>query len=142
MAKEETAIAHNIMLQTSKLGARLWKNTRGLFYTKFEVVALIVAVKSGDIKRMLDAAKKLRQVKAGLLAEGAADLIGFRPVIVTPEMVGSTIAVFSVVEVKTETGAASPEQRDFIDFVLKSGGFAGVARSPDEAKKILKYPID
>ena len=141
MAQQETDIAHTIMKDISACGGRLLKNTRGMFYTLDSVRALIAAVKSCDFKRVADAIRNLRQVRAGLQANGSSDLIGFRPVVVTPEMVGSTVAIFSAVEVKTATGAASEEQTQFVGFVLKNGGFAGIARSSEDAKRIMKYPL-
>jgi hypothetical protein len=142
MAKEETDITHTIMIDTSKLGARMFKNVRGLFYTKGEVMNLLAAIKTGRVDTIMAAVRKLRQVMAGLQAEDSSDLIGFRPTVITQDMVGTTVAIFSAIEVKTVTGAVRDGQHRWIDFVLKNGGFAGVARSPDEAKEILKYPID
>jgi len=117
MALEETNIANEIRIEMAKKGASLFKNVRGLFYTR-------------DKKRL---------VLAGLLADGASDLIGFRRVIVTPEMVGKTVAVFVAIEVKTLNPKryASQQQKDFIAAVIESGGLAGVARSPEAALNIL-----
>ncbi len=142
MAKAETDIAHNIMKAVSPSGARLFKNVRGMFYTKDCVMALVsamqVAMKTLQFGPVFEAVKNLRQLMAGLQAAGSSDLIGFRPVKITEDMIGRTIAVFTAVEVKTATGAAKEEQSMFIEFVLKNGGFAGVARSPKDAKNILK----
>lgn len=121
MAAGETDVVHKIMLALSPLRCTTFKNVRGLFYT-------------------LD---KKRKVRAGLLADGSSDLIGFKRVKVTQDMIGQTIAVFLAVEVKTEATAktkktyAAPEQKDFIAFVREAGGIAGVARSPEDAKKIV-----
>jgi len=56
---------------------------------------------------------------------------------VTPEMVGTKIAVFCAVEVKTATGRASKEQKNFIDKLTNDGGFAGIARDADEAAAVV-----
>jgi hypothetical protein len=142
MATAETDITHAIQIAASKKGARLFKNVRGLFYTLGEVKELLAALGSGNTLRISKAVRALRQVRAGLQAEGSSDLIGPRPLLITQEMVGTTIAVFSVIEVKTPTGTVQGKQDDFMEFVRKIGGFAGVARSPEEALKILNYPID
>jgi ribosomal protein S19 len=42
------------------------------------------------------------------LCKGSADLIGWKRVTVTPEMVGSTVAVFTSIEVKTRNRQAAP----------------------------------
>ena len=77
-----------------------------------------------------------RPVSFGL-CKGSADLIGWRTVTVTPEMVGTTVAVFTSIEVKTATGRLRPEQQQWLDAVQAAGGIAGVARSVDDALDLL-----
>lgn len=77
-----------------------------------------------------------RPVQFGL-ARGSADLIGWRTVEVTPDMVGQRLAVFTSIEVKTPTGRLTPQQRNWLDAVLKAGGIAGVARSVGDALRIV-----
>jgi hypothetical protein len=67
------------------------------------------------------------------LCKGSSDLIGWRSVVVTPDMVGKRLALFLALEVKSATGAIRPEQKIFIENVRKAGGLAGVVRSVDEA---------
>ena len=79
------------------------------------------------------------------LGPGTSDLIGFREVLITPEMVGRTVAVFSAIEVKrkgrrTTKKKRFEQQRDFIHMVIHHGGLAGFARSPDDARQILNQP--
>ena len=76
-----------------------------------------------------------RPVSFGL-AKGSADLIGWRTVTITPEMVGQQVAVFTSIEVKTPTGRVKPEQQQWLDAVQAAGGIAGVARSVEEALRI------
>lgn len=73
----------------------------------------------------------------GVGSPGGSDLIGYRRVTVTPEMVGQDVAVFAAVEVKTARGRVRPEQQQFVDHIRGAGGIAGIARSVDEAKNIL-----
>ena len=68
---------------------------------------------------------------------GGSDLIGYRRVTVTPEMVGQDVAIFAAVEVKTPRGRVKAEQKRFVDHIRNAGGIAGIARSVDEAKGIL-----
>ena len=42
------------------------------------------------------------------LARGSADLIGWRTITVTPDMVGTQLAIFTSIEVKTPTGRIRP----------------------------------
>ncbi|HJE82654.1 VRR-NUC domain-containing protein [Megasphaera stantonii] len=71
------------------------------------------------------------------LPVGFPDLFGFVPVTITPDMVGQEIAVFAAVEVKQKTGRVSAKQRDMMAFLQKHGARAGVARSVDDAARIL-----
>jgi len=77
-----------------------------------------------------------RPVQFGL-CKGSADLIGWKRVTVTPDMVGSTVAVFTSIEVKTPTGRIRPEQQQWLDAVQAAGGIAGVARSVEDARRIM-----
>lgn len=92
-----------------------WINVRGMFLT-------------------LDGARK---IKAGLMAEGSGDIIGFKTITITQEMVGKKIAQFRSCEVKTSTGRVRPEQRHWADFINENGGKAGIARTPEEIEKIM-----
>jgi hypothetical protein len=75
------------------------------------------------------------------LAPGSSDLIGLRRVVVTPEMVGRTLALFAAIEVKPAKGGHyQPGQKPFIEFVRDFGGVAGVARSAAGALQVLGYP--
>ena len=76
-----------------------------------------------------------RLVKFGL-CKGSSDLIGFKSVTITPDMVGQKVAVFSAIEVK-DKGKATVDQKHFINIINEAGGYAGVAKSVDDAKKIL-----
>ena len=77
-----------------------------------------------------------RPVQFGL-CKGSADLIGWTTRTITPEMVGTQVAVFTSIEVKTATGRLRPEQRQWLDAVQAAGGVAGVARSVADAQQLL-----
>jgi hypothetical protein len=77
-----------------------------------------------------------RMVQFGL-ARGSADLIGWRTLVVTPEMVGQRIAVFTSIEVKTERGRIRPDQHAWLGTVQAAGGIAGIARSIADATQII-----
>ena len=82
----------------------LFRNNNGLFDT-------------------IGANKRPRKVLAGL-GKGTSDLIGYNKIVVTKEMVGKQIAIFSAIEVKTAKGKLSPLQKNFIEEVKKEGGIA------------------
>ena len=71
------------------------------------------------------------------LPVGFPDLFGFVPVTITPDMVGRQVAVFAAVEVKQKTGRVSVKQRDMLAFLQRQGARAGIARSVDDAARIL-----
>ncbi len=71
------------------------------------------------------------------LARGSADLIGWRTITITPAMVGTRLAVFTSIEVKTPTGRVRPEQQAWLEAVHHAGGIAGIARSVTDAQALL-----
>ena len=116
MSNQETVLQQNIRLalgQHSKL--RLFRNDTG----------------------KLPDPRTGRWVQFGL-AKCSSDLIGFKTIKVTPEMIGKDLAVFCSVEVKTNTGQLSKNQHNWLQAVKKAGGITGVARNVGDALKILK----
>lgn len=108
----ETKVQWSIMLALSKVGAKIFRNNVGM-----------AKMKDGSWLRYG-------------LCNGSSDLIGWRTVTITPDMVGKRVAVFLAVEVK-DKGRLSDEQRNFIDTVKAAGGLAGVARSDAQAVALL-----
>jgi len=93
----------------------------------------------GDATKLKDGSVLIRNPRvfhAGL-CEGSSDLIGWRSLTITPEMVGERIAVFAALEVKSKTGRATAGQKNFCNRVIEAGGLAGIVRSLDDAKKAL-----
>ena len=52
-------------------------------------------------------------------------------------MVGTTIAQFTAIEVKSKKGSVRPEQQHFINVVNDAGGYGLILRDPDYFKKGL-----
>jgi hypothetical protein len=80
-----------------------------------------------------------RPVSFGL-CKGSADLIGWTTRTVTQDMVGTQVAVFTSIEVKSATGRLRPEQQQWLEAVQAAGGIAGVARSVADAEVLLTSP--
>jgi len=76
-------------------------------------------------------------VQFGVGSPGGSDLICYRKVTITPEMVGAEVPIFAAIEVKTAKGRATEQQKAFIEHIRNAGGIAGIARSVDEAQSIL-----
>lgn len=71
--------------------------------------------------------------------EGSSDLLGWREIIVTPDMVGKPIAQLVALEVKKPGGRVSKQQKRFIDTVQRSGGVASVVYSAEDAIKAVRH---
>jgi VRR-NUC domain len=112
----EAAIQQRIRLALSQSGAVMFRNNVGAYKDP-----------NG------------RFIQYGVGNPGGSDLIGWTPVVITPDMVGRKLAVFTACEVKTANGKPTEHQLNFIAQVLKAGGFAGIARSPADAVVILRH---
>lgn len=105
-----------IQLALSEAGYTFWRNTTAMSY-----VGRVVHKDASTVTLA-----NYQVIEAGLCV-GSADLIGIGP-----------NGLFSAIEVKrTSGGRVSPEQTKFINAVLSKGGIAGVAKSPQEALKLL-----
>ena len=120
---------------------RLWNNPVG--------VGVVIGHKhsftrQAIITKVLDLVRSLggfaNRQKFGL-AVGSGDLIGYRRVTITPEMVGRDVAVFLSCEVKTEKGAIREEQFRWAAHINSVGGIAVIARSLDAARAELDKPF-
>ena len=116
-------------------GVRTFRNNVGMAAAgRIEWVksSAMVKVNAGDA-----IVRNARPFHAGLI-KGSGDLIGWKSVAVTPEMVGQTVAVFLSVEVKDEKGKTSDAQDTWRQAVSNFGGVAIIARSETEALDFLK----
>ena len=75
-------------------------------------------------------------IKIGM--PGMSDLGGLTAVEITPEDVGSTLALYVAIEVKAGRERPTEQQEAFIAMVRGLGGRAGVARSVEEAQGIVE----
>lgn len=72
------------------------------------------------------------------LHPGSSDLIGWKSITITPEMVGQRLAVFVSLECKTPTGKVRPDQLNWMQQVSAAGGIASVVRDENGAESALK----
>ena len=116
--QSEQTIQQHIRLACSNGPVRLWRNNVG----------------------RLPNPRTGQWVDYGVGGKGAGDLLGWRTITITPEMVGQRVAVFCSIEVKTATGRIRQEQQQWLDAVTAAGGIAGVARSVEDAQRLLMQP--
>lgn len=121
----ESAVTSHVRLRAAQLNCLLWRNNCGGFYD--------------DTGRF---------VRYGLGSEAklaSSDFIGIRPVLITPDMVGQVLGVFTAVEMKADGWRFRPNdkhvqsQKKFIDIVNAAGGFAGFASSVQDFERIIRY---
>lgn len=124
---DEAAIQQQLRLEAARLGWHLWRNNNGAC--------------RDDTGRLIryglanDSARLSKQIKS-------SDLIGWVPVLITPDMVGQTVAVFTSIEAKRSDWRLQPgdahaqAQARWIDLVKGSGGYGGFVTDPSQLKEI------
>lgn len=116
--RTETAIQNAIRMVLSKVGLRLFRNNIGL-------------------ATFPDGSK----VEYGL-GPGTSDLIGWKPVTVTQDMVGKRLAVFVAVEVKKPGHKTSKErleqQLNFLHRVVEAGGIGVMCDDETKAAQLVE----
>ena len=68
---------------------------------------------------------------------GSGDIIGITPVVITSEMVGRTVGLFTAIECKTATGKQSKPQQVFQTMIERNGGVYIVARSTSDLERAI-----
>lgn len=102
-------LVRDIQLAFSRADTRLFINTNGLFYRDSGI-----------------------PIRVGLFI-GCGDLIGWKS-----EFHGNEcIARLVMIEAKTGSAVPTKPQRDAIKMVNRMGGYAGIARSVEDARRIL-----
>lgn len=126
----ESKIKRDLIIELSRGATRLFNNPVGIAW-------------SGKIAHRTSTELTLlhpRAIHFGL-ADGSADLIGWRTITISPDMVGGQVAVFTSVEAKTPTGRVDPKQKQWRDAVHAAGGLAAIVRSVDDGRLLLDNPL-
>ena len=114
----ESALLRVLMLAAPAMGARLLRNNNGVLQ---------------DIRG--------NYVKYGL-GVGSSDLIGWTETLITQDIVGRTVAIFTAIEAKMPGNGPSDAQRKFIAAVLRAGGIAAVAYSSKDVQHAIQAHWD
>jgi len=128
--KEESIIQQEIQIKARFFECMLMRNNSGAFTDN---TGRLVRYGLGNISK-----KHNDSIKS-------SDLIGFTKVIVTQDMVGKTLAVFTAIEVKKEDWKYNKNnfsnrenaQYNFINWVTNNGGLAGFCNDAEQVKEIL-----
>lgn len=132
--KAERDIQNEVLLECGHDGTTLFRQNVGQGWTgdtQRMTRYTTVTVSPGDV-----VIRNARPLIAGLCV-GSSDIIGFRSVEITAEMVGQRIAVFVALEVKAAKGRATEAQARFLGNVREAGGIAAIVRSKEDAARAL-----
>ena len=126
----EAVVQQAIRVDAANHGVQLWRNNSG---ATMDETGRMVRFGLGN-----DSAQLNKRFKS-------SDLIGVTSVLVTQEMVGTVVGVFTAVEVKHSEWLAGKKLDDretaqlaFISHVINRGGFAGFAPSVDAFRRITR----
>jgi len=120
--KSENLIQDEIRIEAKHHAMTLFRNNIGSGW-----MGQVARNFGGEI--LLSAA---RRVAFGVGGKGGSDLIGWRSIIVTQDMVGKPFAQFTAIEVKNRRGKLSAVQKHFLSIVRDAGGIGLMARSADD----------
>jgi hypothetical protein len=115
----ESNVQREAQIELAKHGIKTFRNNVGVGW-----IGKLVR-KNPDGSILLANARPLH---AGL-CKGSSDLIGYKSVIITQDMVGQRIAIFAAPEAKSTSGRLTEDQKNFIRVVQQDGGIAGHFRS-------------
>lgn len=110
----ETDLVRALTRHASQLGARWFRNNVGMLRDE-----------------------RGQHVRYGLCV-GSSDVIGWTPVVVTSEMVGRMIAVFTAFECKVGQRVTTVKQGAFLAAVRAQGGIAAVVRRLEDADAAVR----
>jgi len=125
--KDESEVEQEITLAGPRLNCILERNNSGAFT---DSTGRTVRYGLGNISK-----KRNDEFKS-------SDRIGITKILITPDMVGKTIGVFTAAEIKKEGWrfCNSPRERaqqKFIDWVRESGGIGMFASSVEDFRKAI-----
>jgi hypothetical protein len=125
---DESTIQQHIQIAAMNYGCNLMRNNNGAAQDK---TGRLIRFGLGHISPN-------QQIKS-------SDLIGITKIVITPDMVGKTIGVFTAIEVKKEDWNPNKKlddheikQLNFLNFVTSMGGISAFANSVDNLKLIFR----
>lgn len=126
-------LTKQILLMASRVGARLFRRNVGMGWIGQSVVIKkreSVMLSPGDV--VIRNARPFHNGEAGQF-----DTWGWKPLVITQDMVGSTVAQHVEIEIKFGKDRESEEQIKWGAFCKKQNVRAGVARTVEDAERII-----
>ena len=121
--KSESAVQAEVREKASQLGWRLWRNNVGVYRDDRGIpIRYGLANESSQMNKVIK----------------SSDLIGIRPIVITPDMVGQVIGQFVAIECKHEgwskrdSDKHAGAQQAFINVVRNLGGHGEFITSREE----------
>jgi hypothetical protein len=128
--KDESTIQQEIQIEAVKYNCILMRNNCGC----------LLDADGRPVRYGLGNVSKQHQERIA-----SSDLIGFTKVIITPDMVGKVLAIFTAIEVKKEDWNESKKldkretaQSNFINWIKNNGGVGGFCNCVNKLKDIFK----
>lgn len=132
----EIDLMRRLQKLASSEGARLFRQNTGMAWVgKPERVSVPhrVMCYPGDV-----VLRNARPFHAGVT--GMSDLGGWSPLLITPDMIGETVSIYTQAEIK-EDARPTKEQLNWIDAVNRAGGRAGIAHNEQQLVNILRAKV-
>jgi len=134
MIENSNELTKQILLMASKVGARLFRRNVGMGW-----IGQSVVIKKRDMVMLAPGDVVIRNARPFHNGEaGQFDTWGWKQVTITADMVGTTIAQHTEIEIKFGKDRMSPEQDKWGSFCAKNGVRSGVARTVEDAVGILR----
>lgn len=137
----ESTVLKDVQVHHTNMGGRVFRNNVALAWAGNLIKPMVrqtMIIEPGDV-----VLRNARPLHAGL-CEGSSDLIGWTPILITPEMIGRTMAIFTAWEIKQMIQGAKVtlKQKSFIEAVTLAGGLGAVVRSEQDIEtEIAKYRV-
>lgn len=133
VTQSETNLVRKIILNASAIGNKLWRQNSGQGWVGKSTVIKrreTVFLNPGDV-----VIENARPFHSGFV--GQPDAGGWVSVVITPDMVGKTVAIACQVEVKKLDGVEAVAQQKFGEMALEMGVRWGFARSIEDSVRIM-----
>lgn len=126
----ESLITNQVEIAAAYRRMQLWRNNNGACE---DATGRVIRYGLGNVSK-----EQNEKIKS-------SDFIGITPVLITPDMVGSVVGVFTAFEMKASDWKFSVKdkravaQLKFIDIVKEVGGFAGFVQTIDDMNRIIGH---